>query len=156
MPATCYSAFNILNGFSEQQCTYSSGGRGVGVSEGGVCVCACVSQCCLCCLRMQDGKNSACKPFANLHLCFHCDMMRYAGKKLEHILIFCFHDFHDIKLQHARYRLGGLGRGVVLLQEANQRLEACLSNLISILKAKQVQRNQLSLRRKSISCNKAV
>lgn len=83
-------------------------------------------------------------------------MMRYAGKKLEHILIFCFHDFHDIKLQHARYRLGGLGRGVVLLQEANQRLEACLSNLISILKAKQVQRNQLSLRRKSISCNKAV
>lgn len=43
---------------------------------------------------------------------------------LEQILIFCFHDFHDIKLQHAQYRLGGLGR-VVLLQEANQRLEAC-------------------------------
>lgn len=109
MPATCYSAFNILNGFSEQQCTYSSGGRSVGVREGGGCVCACVSQCCLCCLRMKDGKNSACKPFANLHLCFHCDMMRYdaicmqwyAGKKLEQTLIFCFHDFHDIKLQQS-------------------------------------------------------
>ena len=105
MPATCYSAFNILNGFSEQQCTYSSGGRSVGVREGGVCVCVCEPM--LSVLSAHEGweklsMQTICKPTPVLSLRYDAICMQwYAGKKLEQTLIFCFHDFHEIKLQQS-------------------------------------------------------